>query len=102
VIAEPCVGTKDTASVDACPVYCISPKMNTSYDSRPGFDEVSQLYIDSVECIDCGASVPVCPASAIFPLEDLPEKWKHYTELNASYVRGSRFIPEEFAKHLTK
>ena len=26
VIAEPCVGTKDTACVDACPVDCIHPK----------------------------------------------------------------------------
>ena len=26
VIAEPCIGTKDTACVDACPVDCIHPK----------------------------------------------------------------------------
>ena len=26
VIAEPCVGTKDTACVDVCPVDCIHPK----------------------------------------------------------------------------
>jgi hypothetical protein len=25
VIAEPCIGTKDTARVDACPVDCIHP-----------------------------------------------------------------------------
>lgn len=68
---------------------------NTSYnDSRPGFDEFSQLYIDPVECIDCGACVPVCPLSAIFPLGDLPEKWKQYTELNASYVQSGKSIPE--------
>ena len=47
VIAEPCIGTKDTACVDACPVDCIHPKKNTKYDdARPGFDEVPQLYID--------------------------------------------------------
>ena len=57
VIAEPCIGTKDTACVDACPVDCIHPKKNTKYDdARPGFDEVPQLYIDPVERIDCGAS----------------------------------------------
>ncbi|HYW97884.1 MAG TPA: 4Fe-4S binding protein, partial [Candidatus Elarobacter sp.] len=67
VIAEPCIGTKDTACVDACPVDCIHPKKNTTYDDgRPTFEEVSQLYIDPVECIDCGACVPVCPVSAIF------------------------------------
>jgi len=103
VIAEPCLGTKDTACVDACPVDCIHPKKNTSYDDgRPGFDQVPQLYIDPVECIDCGACVPVCPVSAIFALDDLPEKWKHYTELNASYVQGGKFRPEEFAKHAGK
>jgi NAD-dependent dihydropyrimidine dehydrogenase PreA subunit len=64
------------------------PEKNTTYDdARPGFDEVPQLYIDPVECIDCGACVPVCPVSAIFALDDLPEEWKHYTELNTSYVQ---------------
>jgi ferredoxin len=43
------------------------------------------LYIDPVECIDCGACVPVCPVSAIFALDDLPEKWNAFTELNAKY-----------------
>jgi len=37
------------------------------------------------QCIDCGACVPVCPVSAIFALDDLPEKWKEYTERNAKY-----------------
>ena len=41
VIAEPCIGTKDTACVDACPVDCIHPKKNTTYDDgRPIFDNV--------------------------------------------------------------
>ena len=79
------------------------PKKNTTYDDgRPTFEEVSQLYIDPVECIDCGACVPVCPVSAIFALDDLPEKWKHYTEINESYVKGGKFTPEEFAKHAAK
>jgi ferredoxin len=29
--------------------------------------------------------VPVCPVSAIFALDDLPEKWKAYTEKNAKH-----------------
>ena len=62
-----CIGSKDTACLDACPVDCIHPKKNTSYDDdRPGFNEVPQLYIDPVECIDCSACVPVCPVSAPF------------------------------------
>src|SRR5438132_14199759 len=59
-------------------------------------------YIDPVECIDCGACVPVCPVSAIFALDDLPDKWKHFTEINASYVQGGKFTPEEYAKHAAK
>ena len=47
VIAEPCIGVKDTACVDACPVDCIHPKKETVYeDGRPRLDEVEQLYID--------------------------------------------------------
>jgi ferredoxin len=100
VIAEACIGTKDTACVDACPVDCIHPKKNTTYDDgRSTFDEVPRLYIDPVGCIDCGACVPV---SAIFALDDPPEKWKQYTELNESHVKAGKFTPEEFAKHQTE
>jgi NAD-dependent dihydropyrimidine dehydrogenase PreA subunit len=80
VIAEPCIGTKDTACVDACPVDCIHPKKD---DPRHADEEM--LYIDPVECIDCGACVPVCPVSAIFALDDLPEKWTAFTPRNAAY-----------------
>jgi ferredoxin len=97
VIAEPCVGVKDTACVDACPVDCIHPKKSTVYDDgRPEFDEVDKLYIDPVECIDCGACVPVCPVSAIFSMDDLPEKWRHYAEIDASYVVGGKFQSSTF------
>ena len=67
VIAEPCWTTKDKACVPACPVDCIyeGPKM---------------LYIHPEECIDCGACVEPCPVQAIFPADELPEKWKFYTE----------------------
>jgi len=80
VIAEPCIGTKDTACVDACPVDCIHPKKD-----EPAHADAEMLYIDPVECIDCGACVPVCPVSAIFALDDLPEKWAGFTPKNAAY-----------------
>jgi NAD-dependent dihydropyrimidine dehydrogenase PreA subunit len=80
VIAEPCIGTKDTACVDVCPVDCIHPRKDEA-----NFADATQLYIDPAECIDCGACVPVCPVTAIFPLEDLPDKWKEYTEINSKY-----------------
>ena len=60
IIAEPCIGTKDTACVDVCPVDCIHPKKD-----EVDFEGVEHLYIDPDECIDCGACVPACPVSAI-------------------------------------
>ena len=49
------------------------------------FAEAEMLYIDPVECIDCGACVPVCPVSAIFAQDDLPDKWAGFTQKNAAY-----------------
>jgi NAD-dependent dihydropyrimidine dehydrogenase PreA subunit len=80
VIAEPCIGTKDTACVDACPVDCIHPKKDEA-----AFGGSDQLFIDPVECIDCGACVPVCPVSAIFAADDLPEKWQSFAQKNAEH-----------------
>jgi NAD-dependent dihydropyrimidine dehydrogenase PreA subunit len=78
-------------------VDCIHPKKNTVYaDGRPGFDQVDKLYIDPGECMDCGACVPVCPVSAIFSMDDLPEKWRHYAEIDASYVVDGQFQAEKF------
>ena len=82
VISEPCIGVKDTACVDACPVDCIHPEK-----TRAVFQKHTQLYIDPTECIDCGACMPVCPVWAIFALDDddRPTKWKEYAEKNALY-----------------
>ena len=80
VIAEPCIGTKDSACVDVCPVDCIHPRKDEQQ-----FENEKQLYINPSECIDCGACVPVCPVTAIFALEDLPEKWASYTPVNADW-----------------
>lgn len=82
VIAEPCIGVKDTACVDACPVDCIHPRKDEA-----DFNPATQLYIDPQECIDCGACVPVCPVSAIFALDDLPARWVTFAEINAEYYR---------------
>jgi ferredoxin len=80
VIAEPCIGTKDASCVDACPVDCIHPKKDEAT-----FATEEMLYIDPVECIDCGACVPVCPVSAIFAADDLPDKWADFSQKNASF-----------------
>ena len=47
VIAEPCIGVKDTACVDACPVDVIHPRKDEN-----DFSSVPRLYIHPVDCID--------------------------------------------------
>ena len=83
VIAEPCIGEKDTACVDACPVDCIHPRAD-----EEGFEAIEQLYIDPAECIDCGACVPECPVEAIFPDDEVPEHWERFTKLNADHFEN--------------
>jgi NAD-dependent dihydropyrimidine dehydrogenase PreA subunit len=82
IITEPCIGTKDTACVDVCPVDCIHPRKD-----EPEFDTAEMLYIHPDECIDCGACVPACPVEAIFALDETPEKWVHFIPVNAEYYQ---------------
>jgi NAD-dependent dihydropyrimidine dehydrogenase PreA subunit len=69
VITEACIGVKDRACVDVCPVDCI-------------YEGEDQLYIHPDECIDCGACEPECPVTAIFPEEDVPPELTSYIEKN--------------------
>jgi len=69
VIAEPCIGTKDTSCVDVCPVDCIHPTKD-----EPEFEKEEILYVDPAECIDCGACEPACPVEAIFEEEAVPDR----------------------------
>lgn len=72
VVCEPCIKCKYTDCVSVCPVACFKEGAN-------------MLVIDPEECIDCGVCVDECPVTAIFPEEEVPEKWQSYTELNAKY-----------------
>jgi ferredoxin len=74
IIAEPCIGVKDSACVEVCPVDCI-------YST----EEDDMYYIHPEECIDCAMCEPECPVEAIFFEEDLPEEWSEYVEINADY-----------------
>jgi NAD-dependent dihydropyrimidine dehydrogenase PreA subunit len=80
IICEPCIGTKDTACVDVCPVDCIHPRKD-----EPAFAAAEMLYIHPDECIDCGACVPACPVEAIFSLDETPHKWAEFITKNAEY-----------------
>lgn len=80
IIGSPCIGTKDTACVDACPVDCIHPKSD-----EEGFEETQLLFINPEECIDCGACEPACPVSAIWPEDSVPEEEQQYIAMNYEY-----------------
>jgi len=72
IICEPCVGVKDTACVDVCPVDCIYGK----------HDDWEALYIHPEECINCGLCVAACPVEAIYPIDIVPNKWKAWIAKN--------------------
>jgi ferredoxin len=77
IIAEPCIDLKDKSCVNVCPVDCIYTD-----------DEDRMLFINPDECIDCGACEPECPVTAIFPEEELPDKWNAFTAMNKEYFEG--------------
>jgi NAD-dependent dihydropyrimidine dehydrogenase PreA subunit len=74
VIAEPCVDVMDRSCVEECPVDCI-------------IEGDRLLVIDPDECVDCGACMPVCPVSAIYGEDELPEVWASYLTLNATQAQ---------------
>ena len=76
IITQPCIGVKDKACVEVCPVDCIKGK-----------EEDEQLYINPDECIDCGACEPVCPVTAIFIEDEVPDKWKDFIAKNKNYFK---------------
>lgn len=74
VITEPCIGVKDKACVEVCPIDCIH-----------GDEADAQMFINPDECIDCGNCAANCPVEAIYYENEVPEKWKHSIALNAAH-----------------
>ncbi|MBI4380045.1 MAG: ferredoxin family protein [candidate division NC10 bacterium] len=85
VVADPCIGTKDRACVEVCPVACF-------------YENEDQLFIHPEECIDCNACVPVCPVTAIFAEADVPEQWKSYTQKAIDYFAENTGVPAAKSK----
>lgn len=52
VIGDQCIDNMDRSCVEECPVDCI-------------YEGARKLYINPVECIDCGACEVACPVDAI-------------------------------------
>lgn len=67
VVTEACVDLKDRSCVDECPVDCI-------------YEGDRQMYINTVECIDCGACESACPVTAIVYEEHLAPGQEHMAE----------------------
>lgn len=82
VVTEPCKGCKYTDCVTVCPVDCF----------HEGDD---MLYIDPVECLDCGACESECPVNAIYFDQNVPSQWSSYIALNAERVKQCPSITEK-------
>ena len=76
IITSLCI--RDRGCIDVCPVECMIPGP---------VNEWPWIYIDPDTCIDCGACEPVCPVSAIFIEEEVPDKWKADIEKNKAYFK---------------
>jgi NAD-dependent dihydropyrimidine dehydrogenase PreA subunit len=60
VIAAACIDVMDRSCIEECPVDCI-------------YEGGRKLYINPVECIDCGACEPACPVEAISQDRRVPD-----------------------------
>ena len=87
VIAEPCIGTKDTACVDACPVDCIALQA-TQDESGRRYPE--WFRINFSRCIFCGYCEEACPTYAI----QLTPDWEmsEYDRKNLVYEKEDLLI----------
>ena len=80
VITEPCMGVKDKSCVDVCPVDCIHEGVEI-HDGK----EYDMLFINPVECIDCGLCEEACPVTAIYADSDVPRQFEFFIPLNAAF-----------------
>lgn len=65
VIGEPCIDITDRSCMEECPVDCI-------------YEGERKLYINPLECIDCGNCEPVCPVQAITQDRRVPEDQQEF------------------------
>ena len=80
IVTDLCIDCKHTSCVAVCPVDCFHEDERT-------------LWIDPVECIDCGACIPECPEKAIFTVAEIPAEYRHNILENAD---RSKVLPVIF------
>jgi NAD-dependent dihydropyrimidine dehydrogenase PreA subunit len=80
VITEACVDVMDRTCVDQCPVDCIQQGER-------------MLYVNPVDCIDCGACEPVCPQNAIYLDSSIPSELGGYLGINADFYISDSYGP---------
>ena len=78
-IGAACIDIKDKTCMDVCPVECI-------------YEGDRKLYINPVECIDCGVCVPTCPVEAIRPTDEFEDGDLEFARDNATFF--SVVLPE--------
>ena len=72
VINSSCIDIMDRSCVEECPVDCI-------------YEGDRKLYINPMECIDCGACEPVCPTEAITQDRRVPEEDTAFVQDNRRF-----------------
>lgn len=75
VVTGACIGVKDRACVEVCPV-------ESFYDGK------DQLYIHPDVCVDCGLCPIVCPVNAIFADSEVPADQAQFIQKNVSVFTG--------------
>jgi len=76
VITDACVDILDRSCTEECPVDCI-------------YEGDRKMYINPIECIDCGACEQVCPTNAaisVLKIAGTDRAWN--VEDNAAFFEG--------------
>jgi NAD-dependent dihydropyrimidine dehydrogenase PreA subunit len=75
VITDICVS--DRVCIEWCPSNAIHPQYEDT-----DFGKTTQLFINPLECMDCGSCARACPTNAIFSGRDLPNEKSDALRLN--------------------
>jgi NAD-dependent dihydropyrimidine dehydrogenase PreA subunit len=78
VVTDAC--SKDFICVEECSTAAIAPSASDAAAAN-----VSQVFINPDECIDCGNCAAVCPSGAIFVADELPADKAEFAAKNAAY-----------------